>query len=80
MAKCYFGSDGMFDIWEDDIGNPEYPDSLTEVPSDTALWRLSYNHETSTLTVKHDGMTDTQAEEQLVIDSNALLVAEDSSA
>ena len=80
MAKCYFGSDGMFDIWEDDIGNPEYPDSLTEVPSDTALWRLSYNHETSTLTVKHDGMTDTQAEEQLVIDSNALLVAEDSPA
>ena len=80
MAKCYFGSDGMFDIWEDDIGNPEYTDSLTEVPSDTALWRLSYNHETSTLTVKHDGMTDTQAEEQLVIDSNALLVAEDSPA
>lgn len=68
MAKCYFNQNGMFDIWEDEPGTPELPDSLTEVPDDTALWRLSYDHDTSTLTVKYSGMTDAEAEAAADVD------------
>ena len=71
MARCYFNLNGMYDIMEDEVGNPEFPDSLTEIPDDTALWRLSYDHETATLTVKYPTMTDSEAEAQLDIDSQA---------
>jgi len=65
MAKIYFNENGNYDLWENELGNPEYPDSLTEIPDDTALWRLSYDHDTSILTVKFSGMTDAQAETAL---------------
>jgi len=71
MARCYFDENGMFDIWEDELGTPEFPDSLTEVPDDTALWRLSYDHDTSTLTVKYSDMTDAEAEAALDVDLQA---------
>jgi len=71
MARCYFDSNGKFDLWENDLGNPEMPDSLTEIPDDTALWRLSYDYETATLIVKYPTMTDSEAEAQLDIDIQA---------
>jgi hypothetical protein len=76
MARCYFDETGSFDFWETDIGTPEYPDSLTEVPADTALWRLSYDHDSATLTVAYSGMTDADAEAQSTADSDALTAAE----
>lgn len=64
----YFNNTGKYDLWENENGVPDFPDSLTEVPDNIALWRLTYDHDTSTLTVLYDGMTDEQAEAQLDAD------------
>ncbi len=69
--KYYINTNGKPWATESEVLPGSINDPLADIPEGIALWRLHYDLETKVLTIKYEGMTDSEAENQAHLDSIA---------